>query len=109
MLTYGADRQRHTGLAVASVQQKAKVLQQEAPNMASTVKALVHEDSSPITIPSVDSIILPQQLPVTIEKNALLLLINNNILHLCWSTEPRNIPFVKIGGIQVCGGEYNPL
>ena len=44
-------------------------------------RTCVHEeDSSNVTIPSVDSIILSQLLlPVTLEKNAFLLLINDNI------------------------------
>ena len=44
--------------------------------------ARMHKDSSHVTIPSVDCIILPQQLPLTLEKNMLLLLlINNNIFY----------------------------
>ena len=75
---------------VASVQQKLGNGNRTGVLMHARQDAPVHEDSSHVAIPSVDSIILPQ-----------LLIYNNNILHLCSATERRNIPFVKMGGIQV--------
>ena len=48
--------------AVASVEQKLRY--------SNMTGVLAHQESSPVAIPSVDSIILPQQLPVSLQCTA---------------------------------------
>ena len=61
-----------------------------------------HEDSSHVTIPSVDSVILPQQLPVTLEKKCSAAANNNIIIIFFPVTKTWHLQYLAIPNWCLC-------